>query len=170
MKDFFNIKNESNPILGILLILYILVPINVPKELSSPINSIYGRIVVLLLALASFTKTNAVNGILCLIAAYTLVKRTEKQNGFLENFVAEKFTPLKKESSNKLENLPVSLEEEVINNMPPLTNASSSSNPKYKPVLDAVYAAAPASNTYVIDESQALSGALKSESSTPGML
>ncbi len=152
LKNFLNIKNESNPILGILLILYILIPINVPKELSSPINSIYGRVIVLLLALTSFTKTNAINGILCLIAAYTLVKRTEDQNNSSEYFTAQKLTPktISSSSTSELEKLPVSLEEEIISNMIPLANSSSSSKAKYKPILNAVHDAAPADNKYVI--------------------
>ena len=139
LTNVLGLQKGSHPVLGALFILYIIMPIDMPQDLSTFINSIIGRVVVLLLALSVFTKSNAIVGVLGLVAAYTLIKRAE---GLESPLNSSKFIPSevsKASDFSEFNQFPVTLEEEVVSQMAPLVHSSSSDNATYKPILESVH-------------------------------
>ena len=139
LTNVLGLRKGAHPILGALLILYIVVPIGLPQELANFFNGIFGRVVVLLLALSIFTQSNAIVGILAIIAAYTLIKRSEGEDSPINS---SKFIPSEVTKASELSEFnqfPVTLEEEVVSQMAPLVHSESSEPAKYKPVAGPIH-------------------------------
>ena len=141
--NYFNklLKAEKSHevILGIIFIIYILLNVNTPSNLSQLIDTPMGNIVVVVIALTVFASTNPIVGILGLIAAYELVRRSGI--GFPgNNYIASESN--KVIDFSKFNDFPISLEEEVVAKMAPLVRNDAGPNIDYKPVLDDTHDAA----------------------------
>ena len=142
LTNILGLQKGTHPVLGALLILYILAPIELPKDISNFANGIFGRVLVILLALSVFTQSNAIVGILGIIAAYTLIKRAEGQDSPIHS---RKFVPSETTRASdftEFNQFPMTLEEEVVSEMAPLVHSDSSDAAKYQPVADPIHDAA----------------------------
>ena len=142
LTNVLGLQKGTHPVLGALLILYILAPIELPKDISNFANGIFGRVLVILLALSVFTQSNAIVGILGIIAAYTLIKRAEGQDSPIHS---RKFVPSETTRASdftEFNQFPMTLEEEVVSEMAPLVHSESSDAAKYQPVADPIHDAA----------------------------
>ena len=74
-------EKREHLILSILLILYILLEVHLPASLSEAVDSIYGKVVLYLLALHIFFNVSKVAGVLALVAVYTMIKRASMKTG-----------------------------------------------------------------------------------------
>ena len=96
-------------------------------------------------ALCAFgaSKPPKIVGILAIIAAYVLIKRSSVANGSygLRNFVSSEDSKLV--DFSQFNDVPVTLEEEVVAKMAPLVKYDAPANVNYKPVLDGLHDAAP---------------------------
>ena len=81
---------------------------------------------------------NVLSGAIGLIAAYVLVHRSEHTTGSSAKRVYVPTETKKAKHLAAMNDFPVTVEEEVINNMLPVTNRVYSS-PGYKPVLDSFH-------------------------------
>ena len=94
------------------------------------------NIVVVLIALTIFANSHPVLGVLSLVAAYELIKRSSVSTGThaIKNYLAsekEKVTDF-----TKFNDFPVTLEEEVVAKMAPLVQNNDAPKGNFKPVLD----------------------------------
>jgi hypothetical protein len=144
LKDIIKADNRQQLVLGVVLILYIILNVKTPKMLSDLIDTIYGNIVVVIVAMVLFSNSNPVVGVLSIVAAYFLIKRSSITTG---SFAIQKFLPSEESRSedfSKLNEVPITLEEQMVFKMAPLVKHDSQyPDANYKPVLDSLHEAAP---------------------------
>ena len=127
--------------LGIVFIIYILLNVDTPSPLVPFIDTTLGSIVVVVLALSVFASTNPIVGILGLIAAYELLRRSGNGLGFpANNYISSENNKIM--DFSKFNDFPITLEEEVVAKMAPLVRNDASPYLNYKPVLDNTHDAA----------------------------
>lgn len=144
LKDLIKAENRHQLVLGIVLIIYIIMNVKTPKILSDLIDTIYGNIVVVVIAMILFSNSNPVIGVLAVVASYLLLKRSSISTG---SMAIKKYLPSEKSRSDdfsKLNELPITLEEQMVSKMAPLVSHPSSYNDdNVKPVLEAPKDASP---------------------------
>jgi hypothetical protein len=144
LSDIIKAENRQQLVLGVVLILYIILNVKTPKLLSDLIDTIYGNIVVVIVAMVLFSNSNPVVGVLSIVAAYFLIKRSSITTG---SFAIQKFLPSEESRSedfSKLNEVPITLEEQMVFKMAPLVKHDSQyPDANYKPVLDSLHEAAP---------------------------
>lgn len=142
LRNLMKTEEKHQLLLGVLLAIYLLFNIQTPNALADIIDTPMGNVVVVLLALTVFISSGPLVGILALIAAHCLIKRSSKKTGtyyMKDNGRAEE---IKMEVLNKYNDFPVTLEEQVVANMVPLVRHPPAPNSNYKPVLNKLHDAA----------------------------
>ena len=114
-------KEKHHSLLGLLLMLFIIFDIKIPSDLANLVDTIVGKTVVILVIFSLLTYNKFV-GVLAIVAGYLLIMRSMNSTGkknmkYLET-EEKKFTKMK--SFNVKHKTTV--EEDVINNMLPMTN------------------------------------------------
>lgn len=144
LRDIIKAENSQQLVLSVVLILYIILNVETPKLLSNWVDTIYGNIVVVVVAMILFSNSNPVVGILSIVAAYFLIKRSSVSTG---SFAIEKYLPSEKSRSedfSKLNEIPITLEEQMVFKMAPLVKHDAQyPDANYKPVLASLHDAAP---------------------------
>tara|TARA_Y100000590_G_scaffold469755_1_gene659552 strand:- start:1079 stop:1513 length:435 start_codon:yes stop_codon:yes gene_type:complete len=130
-------KDKHHLILSVLLSVFIIFDIKIPLLLAELVDNVIGKIVVFVIALCLLS-LNVLSGAIGLIAAYVLVHRSERTTGSSAKRVYVPTETKKAKHLAAMNDFPVTVEEEVINNMLPVTNRVYSS-PGYKPVLDSFH-------------------------------
>jgi len=79
--EYFNTllrkEKQHEMVLLVVLVIYIMFDISTPSMLAEYIDTVYGNIMVVVLALTLFLSTHPVIGILGLFSAYELIKRSK---------------------------------------------------------------------------------------------
>jgi hypothetical protein len=79
--EYFNAlmkqEKQHEMVLFVVLVFYIMFDISTPAMIAEHVDSVYGNIIVAVLALSLFLSTHPVIGILGLFAAYELIKRSK---------------------------------------------------------------------------------------------
>ena len=130
-------QSQKQLLLTVVLVLYIITNVNVPQPLAGMVDSTMGNIVVVLLALAVLLTENAVLGVLAVIAAFELIKRSSVRTG--SNGI-RRFLPSedkKEQHFSALNQFPITLEEEMVHNMVPMVADPLMTEASYKPVMNA---------------------------------
>jgi hypothetical protein len=143
-------EKREHLILSILLIIYILLEVHLPNFLSSSVDSIYGKVLLYLLALHIFFNVCKVAGVLALVAVYTMIKRASMDTG---TFAMREYLPSEERKVmdfSKFNDFPYSLEEEEVARMAPLVRNETSVGSAYKPILEGLHDAAPTNYEGVI--------------------
>ena len=140
LKELTSKKHEA--VVMMLMALYVIFPIETPMALAKKIDTELGKIVVYVAALAMFS-CSVEFGVLSLLVAYTLVKRSSEMTGSNYMKSSEGAEEIKMEILEKYNDFPKTLEEKVVENMAPLVIDSAPSNLDYKPVLSKLNDAAP---------------------------
>lgn len=149
MKVFNKVINPNKSretLLLVVLVVYILANVQTPGPLAKVVDNVYGNVVVTLLALAFFMKTKSVAGVLSLVAAYELIKRSSVNTGShaMRNFVPSEHKKLA--DFAKYNEFPITLEEEMVAKLAPLVKHAPAANANYKPILCDSHAAASATS------------------------
>ena len=140
LKELTGKKHEA--VVMMLMALYLVFPIETPMGLAKMVDSEIGNIVVYVAALAMFAHSLEF-GILSLLVAHTLVKRSSMMTGSNYMKSTEKAEEIKMEILEKYNAFPKTLEEQVVENMAPLVIHDAAPNVDYKPVLSKLNDAAP---------------------------
>lgn len=130
-------KDKHHLILSVLLSVFIIFDIKIPLLLAELVDNVIGKILVFVIALCLLS-LNVLSGAIGLIAAYVLIHRSSHTTGESAKRI---YVPTETKKSKHLvamNEFPVTVEEEVINNMLPVTNHNYSA-PVYKPVLDSFH-------------------------------
>jgi hypothetical protein len=135
-------KNKHHVLLSLLLIVFIVFDIQVPEGVAVFIDSIVGKALIIIIALALLS-VNPIVGVLALITAYELIRRSSESSG---NGPIYKYMPSdhkRDKELNLLNEQPYTVEEEVIANMLPRTATDTfDKNPEFKPVQENLHSAA----------------------------
>ena len=159
-KLFF--ENPSQVFLGIIFVIYLLLNVQPPLFLAKPIDTIFGKILVVVIAAVIFMKTNPVLGVLGFIVAYQLIKTASVVTGTygIRHYLPSEPSKLKEmQRFNQTETvgaqatlspanasilLAGTLEEEMVDKMVPLVRGDNrASTADYKPILDGQHGASP---------------------------
>ena len=133
--------NRNSGVLAVLLSVFIVFDIKIPNIIANLVDSLLGRVVVMIGALCLLF-AHPVLGVLGIVAAYELVRRSENTTG---TGPAHRYLPSERRKStqlNALNQFPVTVEEQVIANMLPQTTTAQLPPPSFKPVLGPLYEAA----------------------------
>jgi len=151
LKKLMEKKNMPQLVLVILFIVYLVLGLKMPNNIADMIDTTSGKIVIAILALALFAYSNPILGVLGIIVAYELIKRSTVATGSaaLEKYYpteAKKWSPF-----SPLHQFPYTLEQEMVKKMAPIRR-SNTGNQKvsFKPVLDDLHDAAPVNYQGVI--------------------
>tara|TARA_B100000795_G_scaffold269562_1_gene259331 strand:- start:1795 stop:2229 length:435 start_codon:yes stop_codon:yes gene_type:complete len=132
-------KEKHHSLLGILLILFIIFDVNIPLDLANLIDTIVGKTVVILVIFSLLTYSKFV-GVLAIVAGYLLIVRSMGISGKINMKYLES-EPSKHAKMKKFNEKPqVTIEEEVINNMLPMTNQRNVES-IFKPIQGNLYSA-----------------------------
>ena len=143
MMDFFNKKFVSQNILTLLFVIYLILGLNTPKPIAQIIDTLIGKIVVILLAIYLFIYTNPILGVIGFFVAYDLIRRSSVATG---NFGIDNYLPTEETKQAKMSSYnqyPYTLEQEMVKKMVPVVNKDMTTA-SYVPITDDVYDAAPA--------------------------
>ena len=146
IKDMLKPKKARETLLLIVLVVYIIAKVDTPMPLAKLVDNVYGNAAVSILALAFFMKTKSVAGVLAIVAAYELIKRSSVKAGShaLRNYVPCEHKKLA--DFKKYNEFPITLEEEIIAKMAPLVKHAPAANAEYKPVLSDTHDASSATS------------------------
>lgn len=135
------LKNETSEYIAIaLMIAFIVSDAKVPKVLANIIDTLVGRIAVVAVAVLLLTTHNAL-GVVSLVFAYTLIRRSEKSTGTHQ---MKHYLPSLEKKSNHftaMNQFPVTLEEQMVSRMVPIVSGPPSTS-KFKPVMNDIHQAA----------------------------
>ncbi len=135
--SFMKKQSQLHLILMTLIVLFIVSDITIPTGLAALIDNPMGNIAVVVIALSMLLNEKPVVGVLSVIAAYELIKRSSVKTGShgIRNYLPSEN---KKDSHySSLNDFAVTLEEEQVQKMVPFVVDNSMTGPSYKPVLNA---------------------------------
>lgn len=145
LKELTKLEQRPEMFLDSLFIIYVLFDIDTPNSLANLVDNTAGKTVVVLLALSMFIVTGPITGVLALLVAYTLIKRSSHSTGSIFKQIEHEGEEIKMQLFNKFNSNSKSktLEEDVITDMAPIIRNERGMNAEFKPVLGKLNNASP---------------------------
>jgi hypothetical protein len=154
LKNLFEKKNRGQLILTILLIIYLIMGTKVPYMLSSYINNPIAKVFIGLGAIAIFTHSNPILGVIILIVAFEIIRHSSSYKYLESDGYSVEFNPSlapyypteeKKWSPFSAQHqFPYTLEQEMVKKMTPMRPSNYDKQQyNFKPILDDLHDAAP---------------------------
>jgi len=140
LKNAIRSSKKHEILLGCVLALYIIFNIQTPAVLAPVLNNLIAQVLVAILALSIFMNVTPILGVIVVIAAFELVRRSNRHSltYALNNYIPSESN--KSEILNAVNENPIpkTLEEEVVDEMAPLggENRPEIPNAAYSPVLN----------------------------------
>jgi hypothetical protein len=138
-------EKQHEIVIFVLLVLYIVFTPSVPLGLAEYAESLYGQIIVVIIAITLFLSTNPVVGILAFFAAYEFIRRSSRVTG---RFGVETFAPSEKKKTDVMVAMnpepSQTLEEELVQKLvdiSPNNVVGSTDGGSFQPVLGPLYGA-----------------------------
>jgi hypothetical protein len=142
--SLFKKEHMGELTLAILFIIYLIMGYKTPEPVATVIDSIVGKIVIMLIVIYMFMNTNPIVAILALFVAFDLIRRSSVTTGI---DALKRYAPTEEKKSSQFSafnQFPYTLEQEVVKKMAPIVQSGSSlSKPSYKPLLENLYDASP---------------------------
>jgi hypothetical protein len=145
MMDYFSKKNMPQSILSLLFIVYLVMGYKMPDGIATIIDSTFGKVVIVLVALTLFAYSNPILGVLSLLVAYQLIRTASAKTGLAS---LEEYYPTEEKKWSPFtptNQFPYTLEQEVVKNMTTQKFNETYVKAPYKPILNDTYDAAPLS-------------------------
>jgi hypothetical protein len=142
--DLFKKKNIAQIFLLIIFIIYLIMGYTTPSNISNFIQTPFGKILVIILSIALFFKTNHLVGILGFFVAYELIRRSYISTGnyAIDHYLSSENSKYK--DLTALNQFPYTLEQEVVKKMAPINqNYDMTHQSSWTSVLDNLHDAAP---------------------------
>jgi hypothetical protein len=137
-------KDQHYLILMVLLAIFIVLDVEIPEPIAEMVDTIGGKIVVVIIALSFCATKQPILSALALLAAYELIKRSGNSYHHAIG-PSMKYMPSEAKKSKQLSvmnQFPLSIEEQIIAEMIPQESASITTEPSYKPTQDKLHDAA----------------------------
>ena len=142
--SLFKKEHMGELTLAILFIIYLIMGYKTPEPVATAIDSIVGKIVIILIVIYMFMNTNPILAILALFVAFDLIRRSSVTTGI---DALKRYAPTEEKKLSQFSafnQFPYTLEQEVVKKMAPIVQSGSSlSKPSYKPLLENLYDASP---------------------------
>lgn len=140
MDSFSELLKKTNTgelVLVVLMVLYIVVGVRTPDIVATVVDTIVGKVVVIVGVLYLFMHANPIVAVVAALAAFDLLRRSSQTTGIA---ALQAYAPseVKKMSQfTAFNQFPYTLEQEVVAKMAPIVRSGSSLTPaSYKPLLD----------------------------------
>jgi hypothetical protein len=147
----FEKKNMGQLTLIILFFIYLIMGYDIPYSLAILIDSIWGKVIVVGLAIILFAQTNPILGILGFFVAYKLIISSSIESG---NYGIQNYIPTEEKKYAEMINnnvYPYTLEQEIVKIRAPIYKYNSDTTSySFTPTLDNQYNAASILDTSVI--------------------
>jgi hypothetical protein len=143
MNEINSKGNIGQMVLAILFVVYLIMDYKTPEPIAGFVDSMPGKITVILIALSLFVFTNPLLAVIGLFVAYELILRSSKSTG---TYALAHYLPTEKKKASNLtvyNQFPYTLEQEVVQKMAPLCKSNPLHNPTFIPDNDNTYDAAP---------------------------
>ena len=131
-------------VLIILFIIYLVLGLKTPEPIANIIDTLVGKIVILIIVIYLFMHANPILAILALFVAFDLIRRSSMATGI---DALKKYAPTEEKKMSQFtafNQFPYTLEQEVVAKMAPIAEAGSSiDQSSYKPLLENLYNASP---------------------------
>lgn len=143
MDYFSDKKNMPQLVLSALFIIYLVMNYKMPEGFAILVDSTFGKIIVVLLALMLFAYSNPILGVLALLVAYQMIKTASIKTGIagLEQYYPteqKKWSPF-----TPAHQFPYTLEQEVVKTMTTQKFNSDYVKAPFAPTLDDTHDASP---------------------------
>jgi hypothetical protein len=142
--SLFKKEHMGELTLAILFIIYLIMGYKTPEPVATAIDTLVGKIVIILIVIYMFIHTHPILAVLALFVAFDLMRRSSVTTGI---DALQKYAPTEEKKSSQFSafnQFPYTLEQEVVKKMAPIVQSGSSmSKPSYKPLLDNLYDASP---------------------------
>ena len=133
----FKKENMSQLALAILFIIYLIMGYKTPEPVANVVDTLVGKIVILITVVALFMHANPILAVLSLFVAFDLIRRSSAATGI---DALKKYLPTEEKKSSQFtafNQFPYTLEQEVVKKMAPIVQSGSSlTKPSYKPLLE----------------------------------
>lgn len=127
-------------ILVVLFIIYLIMGYKTPGSLANVVDTIYGKVIVVMLALILLIKCHPVLGVLALFVAFELIRRSKTD-------AVDQYIPSEGQKMGQFtafNQFPYTLEQEMVSRMTTRDSQKASLQPaSFKPLLQHSYDAAP---------------------------
>jgi hypothetical protein len=142
--QLFKKQHMGELVLVILFIVYLILGLKTPEPIANIIDTLVGKIVIILIVIYLFMHANPILAVLALFVAFDLMRRSSAATGF---DALKKYAPSEEKKFSQFtafNQFPYTLEQEVVAKMAPIMNSGSSlTQASYKPLLDNLYDASP---------------------------
>ena len=134
-------KSNHHMILTVLLSFFIIFNIHIPLAVSQMLDNPIAKGIIAVCAL-SLLNVNKVLGVIAIIAAFVLIQRIARKTGTI--YIKRHMPSETKKyiDMQSMDNVGISVEEEIINNMLPLTSKDDLFPPAFKPTQEELHSAA----------------------------
>lgn len=92
--ELFKKDNQHQLFLGVVFVLYLVLNLRTPSVVSQVIDTTFGSVVLLLLALSMFMHVNPIIGVLGLAVAFEMIRRSSSMFGY-EQYIPSEAKKLK---------------------------------------------------------------------------
>jgi hypothetical protein len=142
--SLFKKQHMGELVLVILFIIYLILGFKTPEPIANLIDTLVGKIVIIIIVIYLFMHANPILAILALLVAFDLLRRSSMATGI---DALQKFAPSEEKKTSQFtafNQFPYTLEQEVVAKMAPIMKSGSSlTQASYKPLLDNLYDASP---------------------------
>lgn len=131
------LNNKSELILLIIMVLYLLLGFKTPDTVAMFVDSLVGRLSIVLMVLYLFLKANPILAIIAAIVAFDLMRKAANTTGYGALLAYGPSEERKSAMFASLNEIPYTLEQEVVAKMAPIVHSGVPlTSPSFKPVLD----------------------------------
>lgn len=142
--SLFKKQHMGELVLAVLFIIYLVLGLKTPEPIANLVDSLVGKIVILIIVIYFFNYANPILAVLSLFVAFDLIRRSSAATGI---DALQKYGPSEEKRSSQFtafNQFPYTLEQEVVAKMAPIAKSGSSiMQSSYKPLLDNLHDASP---------------------------
>jgi hypothetical protein len=137
-------QQKSEVVLGVLFIIYLVLGLRTPDSLANFVDTIFGKLTMLVFVGLLFWKNHPILAILGLVVALNLIYRSSAVSGL---DALQRYAPSEVKKSSQFtafNQFPYTLEQEMVQKMAPAVNAgTSTTRASFKPAMDDLHNASP---------------------------
>lgn len=142
--SLFKKQHIGQLVLVVVFIIYIIMGYETPEPVASLIDTMFGKVIVVVVSLSLFAYANPVLGVLGLYVAYDLLRRSTESTG---SAALAAYMPSEAKKMNEFtafNQFPYTLEQEIVKKMTPVNKSGFVENAAtFKPLLDDYHDASP---------------------------
>ena len=149
ISDLFKKEKIGELILVVIFIIYLIMGSHTPSIIANQVNTLFGKLIIIIIIIAMFMHTNPLLAILSLLVGFELIRRSSAETSGINALL--KYAPSEEKKMSQFtayNQFPYTLEQEVVKKMAPIKQGGSSiSKPSYKPFLENLHDASPLNGT-----------------------